>query len=424
MPKLKLTKTNIDKVKKPGKGTIIYFDTETKGFGLRVTASGAASFIVQGTVSGQSKEARLTIGSYGAWTVDDARRRAEEYKHQFEDSIDPRTLKIQEEVLKVTLRQVADAYFARAGKLKETTRIEMDRHVTSVFAVWQDKPIVSITEADVRKRHREMCETGLRGKPAPGQAQISLVTLRTLINFANRRYKRGDGSLLIPNNPVLALKDDFVEFKPRTRDIDESKVGAVWHMLSEARVTARNTDARAGVDLIRFLLLTGARRNEGAMLTWDRVNLEEGWFHLPDPKNRNPVWMPLSSQAVELLKARKPADGDKEASSFVFPSRSKTGHVMDTRSPLAQISKLAGLHLSAHDLRRTFVSVGVATLNIDLHKIELLTNHVPKGITAKHYLKTSRLQYLQEYVQQIGDWIEQQAAIAAGANVVPIAKRA
>ena len=64
---------------------------------------------------------------------------------------------------------------------------------------------------------------------------------------------------------------------------------------------------------------------------------------------------------------------------------------MDTRAPLERISKVAGVTLSAHDLRRTFVSVGVATCGIDLHKIELLTNHVPKGVTAKHYLQTSRL---------------------------------
>jgi integrase len=97
---------------------------------------------------------------------------------------------------------------------------------------------------------------------------------------------------------------------------------------------------------------------------------------------------------------------------------------LDTRSPLELISEAAGLHLSAHDLRRTYVSVGVATLDIDLYKMELLTNHVPKGITARHYLRTSRLQYLYPEVQRIGDWIEEQghiaAAIAAGENVVPI----
>ena len=63
-------------------------------------------------------------------------------------------------------------------------------------------------------------------------------------------------------------------------------------------------------------------------------------------------------------------------------------------------------------------------LIFDLYKMELLTNHVPKGITARHYLRTSRLQYLQPEVQKIGDWIQEQgriaAAVAAGDNVVPI----
>ena len=431
MPQMKLTKTNIDRVAKPGlfASDVLYWDTEIKGFGLRVTPNGKTTFIAQGRVNGIGAAVRVTVGPYGVFTPDQARDVAKEHLRNMGRGTDPRDLKRQDEAMKVTLRDVADAYFARPGKLKEATRIEMDRHVKSVFGSWENKPIASITEADVRKRHREMCATGLRGTPAPGQAQISLVTLRTLINFANRRYKRGDGSLLIPNNPVNALKDDFVDFKPRTRDVDAKKVGEVYHMLAEARVSARDDDARAGVDLVRFLLLTGARRNEGAKLTWDRVDLDEGWFHLPDPKNRNPVWMPLSSQAVALLKSlprRKLEDGTE--SPFVFPSRSNAGHVMDTRAPLERISKVAGLHLSAHDLRRTFVSVGVATLGIDLHKIELLTNHVPKGITAKHYLQTSRLQYLQPEVQTIGDWVEQQAAIAEakanGGNVVSLPQRA
>lgn len=419
----KFTKGYVDKVR-PGTKDEFHWDTDVKGFGLRVTPTRKLTFIVQGRVEGSGKEARITIGAYGVFTVDQARDVAREHLRAMRMGKDPRDLKKQDEAMKVTLRDVADAYFARAGKLKGSTEAEMDRHVKSVFSAWENKAIASITEADVRKRHREMCETGLRGKPAPGQAQIAMVTLRTLINFANRRYKRGDGSPLIANNPVHSLKDDWIEFKPRTRDVPTKLIGKVWHMLDKARVTARDADARAGVDLVRFLMLTGARRNEGAMLTWDRVNLEEAWFHLPDPKNRNPVWLPLSTQAVAVLKARKPKDGDKGASPFVFPSRSKAGHVMDTRAPLECISKVAGLHLSAHDLRRTFVSVGRATLDIDLHKIELLTNHVPQGITARHYLETSRLQYLLPEVQKIGDWIEQQAAIAAGDNVVQLPKRA
>jgi hypothetical protein len=121
-----------------------------------------------------------------------------------------------------------------------------------------------------------------------------------------------------------------------------------------------------------------------------------------------------------LLAARKRID----ANPYVFTSRSKAGYITDTRSPLKRISKIVGQQLSAHDLPRKMVSIGAATLGIDLHKIELLTNHVPKGVTACHYLQTSRLQYLEPEVQRISDWIEQQRRIAEakakGKNVVAL----
>lgn len=415
----KLTKAFIEKVQPPEKDYQNHWDDSVPGYGLRVTSRGKRVFVAMGRVKGMPVQ--LTIGTFGAYTEENARKRAQKLLQQMREGIDPRDEKKEDEAAKVTLREVADAYFARPGMLKETSKVEMDRHVEQVFAAWKNKPIASITESDCRKRYNEMATKGLRGKgPAPVQAQISMTTLSTLINFAARLYKRANGWPLITNNPVTPLKADWPAMKPRTRDIDEKKIGAVWNMLTTMRAAPKNPDALAGIDLVMFLLLTGARRNEGAMLTWDRVDLDEGWFHLPDPKNRNSVWIPLSSQAIALLKARKPADDDKDASIYCFPSRSKAGHVMDTRAPLQRISKLIDQPLSAHDLRRTYVSTGVATLGIDLHKMELLTGHVPQGITAKHYLRTSRLQYLQPEVQKIADWIELEATKASGANVVAL----
>lgn len=436
MPTLKLTKTNIDRVARRGlsERDVLYWDTETRGFGLRVNPTGRATFVAQGRIRGSSKEARLTIGTYGAWTVVDARRRAEEYKHQFEDGKDPRALWQQDEAEKVTLREVASAYMARSGKLRESTKGEMNRHVDKVFAAWKDKPIAEITENDVRRRYLEMCERGLNGRPAPGQAQISLVTLRTLVNFANRRFKRADGLPLVAINPVHALKDDWQEFEPRTRHVEIGKIGEVWNVLSSMRDKVRDADAEAGVDVIRFLLLTGARRSEASSLKWEQVHIDDDpdqcWWHLPNPKNNNPVWLPLSSQAVDLLRDRQ----DRTSGPYVFPSRSKEGHITDTRAPLGRISKIPNVasdysnRICAHDLRRTFVTTGFSACHVDLFKLELLTNHIPKGVTARHYLQTSRLQYLQSEVQKIGDWIECQGTVAAAkarcGNAVSLPQRA
>lgn len=412
----KLTKSYVEKITAGAKDEF-HWDTEVKGFGVRVTPRGKLTFIVQGRIDGTDGNARLTIGPFGVFTVDQARDQAREHLRTMRQGTDPRALARQSAAAKVTLGQVAEAYVGRPGKLKESSKSEINRHVATTFAAWKDKPVVSITEEDVRKRYREMLTKGLRGKAgAPGQANQAFSVLRTLINFAGRQHRNADGTPLILHNPVGALKDDWVQLKPRTTRIPDGRVGAVWGALQGWRATAHNRDTASSVDLVIFLLLTGCRIGEASALTWDRVNLEEGWFHLPDPKNRNPVWMPLSTQAQNLLTTRQRVDG----SDYVFPSWGEAGHIKDPRDLMRKLSKVAGEKITPHDLRRSYITIGVAHCGIDYYKIELLTNHVPKGVTARHYLETSRLQYLQPETQRIADWLDEQAAKVEGANVVPI----
>lgn len=428
MPKLRLTKESIDRVTKPGPKDTLYWDTKTTGFGPRVTAAGKASFISQGRVRGTTTDVRLTIGSYGAWTVDDARRRADEHRHQFEDGINPRDVRKQDAAMKMTLQQVCDAYVGRPGKLKESSKDEMRRHVDRVFADWRDRPIVAITEDDVRERHLKMTTEGLRGKPAPGQANISMTTLRSLINFAARQYRRSDGTPLIQRNPVDVLQDHWAKLGTRTdRYIDQKKVGEVWHLLTQARPMARNQEALAGIDLVMFLLLTGARIDEGRTLTWDRVNIDNEdpancWWHLPDTKAGKAIWFPLSSQAVALVRLRKPIKDNP----YVFASRGKSGHVKDPRAIMAKVGEIAGKHLSCHDLRRTFTNIAMRVCLIEKFRTDLLTGHqpAPADVTARNYLDLARLDWLHPEAQKIGGWIEQQGrfaeAKAKGENVVSL----
>lgn len=420
----KLTKTFIDKVQPPAKGEKIHWDDTVKGYGLRVMPSGRRAFVAQGRVRG--KAVIVTLGPYGELTESEAREKARKVLQRMREGIDPRDERRQQEAEKVTLRTVADAYMSRPGKLKESSKGEIDRHVTTTFAAWVDKPIASITEEDCRRRYREILTKGLRGKaPAPGQANQAFSVLRALINYASRQYKRADGSPLVSRNPVAALKDDWVELKPRTSRVPDAKVGAVWSALQRWRGEANSRDTLASIDLVSFLLLTGLRIGEASALTWDRVHINEDdpadcWFHLPDPKNKNPVWLPLSSQAVDLLTTRQRVKG----SPFVFPTWSMAGHIRDPRDIMKKVSDVAGEKLTPHDLRRTYITIAIAKCGIDFYKAELLTNHLPSGVTARHYLETSRLQYLQPETQRVADWIEQQALIATSQNVKPFEPRA
>ncbi len=320
--------------------------------------------------------------------------------------IDPRAVAKKEAAQRVTLRDVADGY-KRDRPLKDSSKAEIERHVTTTFEAWLKKPLKDINREAVTKRFNEIKTKGTTGNgPAPAQANQAFAVLRALFNYAIREYREPDGSPVLTDNPVDVLYKKWAPLKPRTSRVPDSKVGAVWSFLTKAREQAYNRDTLASIDLVMLLMLTGLRIGECSELTWDRVNLEEGWIHIPDPKNSNPVWLPLSTQAVQLLTTRQRVKG----SPFVFSSWGKAGHIKDPRDTMKKVSEVAGTKITPHDLRRTYTTIGVASVGIDLHKVELLTNHVPKGVTARHYLETSHLQYLKPETQRISDWIEQQAA--------------
>lgn len=424
----KLTKTFVDKVEPPASDYQIHWDDKLPGYGLRVTANGVRSFVAQGRVNG--KAVITTIGRYGLFTEDAARKKAQKVLQDMREGIDPRAVNKAEAAMKVTLQEVLDAYVGRPGKLKDSTAAEYRRHVEKTFAKWAPLPIASITRDMVKERHAALVKGGLEGKKAaPASANAAFVTLRILIRFAMDEYRQADGTPLIRDNPVDALKHHWAKLGTRTeRYIDRRKIGEVWNKLHAMRGEVQGYEALASVDLTIFALLTGARRDEMATLTWDRVNIDDHdptncWWHLDDRKRGDPIWLPLSSQAVALLKSRprlKLVDGTE--SPFVFPSWGKTGRIMDARAPMEAISEIVGKRLSLHDLRRSFTNYAMRECLIEKFRTDLLTGHKPSSddVTARAYLDLAHLDWLQPDVQKVGDWIEQQAAIAASKNVVPL----
>lgn len=418
----KLTKTFVDNVKPPESGSKIHWDTGVPGYGLRVSAGGKKSFIAQGRV--RNKPVCFTIGAYGLFTEAQARDKARSILQGMREGKDPRDSKKENEAASVTLQQVCDEYVARPGKLKESSATEIKRHVNTSFEGWEDRKIASITEDDCRKRYRQILRHGSRGdrkNGAPGQAAQAFAVLRALINFAMRRYKKADGTPLIPNNPVLGLQDEWVPLEARDTYIPPDRIGHVWNYLTTTRAEAYDRVTLSALDLVMFLLLTGARLREASELTWSRVSLDESWWYIGDANSKtgNALWLPLSKQAVTLLRNRPRV----QDSDYVFPGKVRETCVKDPRALWQQVSKIAGEKITAHDCRRSFTTYGVAHCDIDLYKVELLTSHKPKTVTMRHYLETKRLQYLQPEVQRIADFIEQKAEQASGANVIPLSAK-
>ena len=120
-------------------------------------------------------------------------------------------------------------------------------------------------------------------------------------------------------------------------------------------------DDRQAADIIRLLLLTGARRGEVLAMRWADVDLTEGTWSKPpsSTKQREHHQVPLSAPARQLLsEIRKRQAGKQHAvGEYVFPGVGSSGHVVELKRAWRRICKAAGITgLRIHDLRHSYAS--------------------------------------------------------------------
>ena len=84
---MKLTQRAVGKLKPPNKGSMVKWDGEVPGFGVRITSNGVASFVLAYRLNG--RQSKYTIGRTDEWTVDDARDEAIELRKGIRDGVDP-----------------------------------------------------------------------------------------------------------------------------------------------------------------------------------------------------------------------------------------------------------------------------------------------------------------------------------------------
>jgi integrase len=230
---------------------------------------------------------------------------------------------------------------------------------------------------------REVAAQGRYSGEATANAAMRVA--RLLFNFAADR----DASL--GRNPVR-LRRAWFKVARRERYVSEAELPRFY----KAVCALDNPVQR---DYLLLLLFTGLRRREAASLTWDDVDLSAGVLHISPERTKagRRLDLPMSSLVRDLLVARRALGRD----SFIFPANSASGHLEEPKLALQQVADACGVRVSAHDLRRTFVTVAEATEMSPLALKALVNHALGNDVTAGYVQMT--VERLRAPAQRVAD---------------------
>lgn len=359
MDSLRLTKKIVD-ASKATEGDHFLWDTEIKGFGIRIWPSGRKTFIAKYRVGGGRSGAtrRFTLGTYGTLTVDEARAMARKILGSVAQGADPAGSR-QAKHREITVAKLIDLYAEKGtDHLKERNRrwmlARLQHHVVPLLG---RRKITEVRVSDVEQFMRDVKagktakdeKTGPRVrvivKGGAGAAVKGVRDLSAVFTFAVRQE-------LVLANPCAPVKKPADGKRDRFLMLDEVKrLGAA---LDAMKAEGANPKAIA---IMRLWALTGCRRDEIAGLRWSEIDFEQACLRLADSKTGKSV-RPLAAAALALL-VELPRETDTR---FVFPSDDGQTYYQGTKRFWPKVVARAGLPgVTPHTLRHTLGSAAVST---------------------------------------------------------------
>jgi integrase len=358
----KLTDAVVKALPLPAKGSRIFYDAVAKGFGVRVTAAGARSFILNYRTR-LGRERRFTIGSFPDWKTGGARMEAAELKRQIDRGGDPlgeiAANRAAPTVTDLCARFEAEYLPRKRPSTQQTYRQQIAAEIIPALGRLK---VANVTFSDIDGVHRAITKRG-----RPYRANRVLALLSRMFTMAVRWHMRVD-------NPCKGIERNQEHKRRRYLSADE--------LTRLTKALAEHSDQQSA-DIIRLLLLTGARRGEVLQARWQDIDLATGTWRKPGSttKQKTEHEVPLSLAARQLLTGlRQRAAEDAE---WVFPAADGS-HRRDVKDAWASVCRAANIKgARVHDLRHTYASV-LASAGLSLPIIGQLLGHTTPTTTARY----------------------------------------
>jgi integrase len=384
----KLTKRPVDALTARLK-PYVAFDADVKGFGCRVMPSGSKTFILEyrpGSGGRLVAKKRLTLGRYGAMTVEQARAAALTALARIRLGADPQAEKASQRA-SLSVGELIDAFVKDHvdSKLKAKTAKSYAAGLERLRTAYGSLKAERLARAHVASMHTAFVAS-------PFAANRFLAVISKMFSWAEghglvaeghanpagriERYKEPRHERFLNSDELARLGDALAETETIGLPYMVSETNAKHAPKPENRL--RPIDPYA-VAAIRLLILTGARLHEILHARWSEVDFERGMIFLGDSKTgKKPIY--LSAAALMILSTLPRAAG----SDFVIPGELAGRPRADLKRPWKAIKQAAGLNgVRLHDLRHSFASAGAAA-SLGLPIIGKLLGHSQAATTHRY----------------------------------------
>ena len=394
-----LTDAQVRKIKPSEKKTKY---SDEKGMYLEVTPSGGMHWRMKFRLNG--KENIFSIGTYPETTLAQARRARDEARLKLKDGINPNKEKKQKKQQadeSILFKALAMEWMEdRKTVIKEGTYLrDLSVFEKDLFPALGNIPIDQIKGKDVLA-----CAKQIEARGAQEMAKRSIPLAGRIFRYAIRKG-------LIENDPTTHLQEAL---KPRK----------VKHMarldISEFPPFLERMDRYHGNILVKtalqFMTLTFVRTAELINMEWNEIDFDNHLWRIPAYKMKMalPHIVPLSRQAIELLKGLQPITGNKQ---FVFYNHS-------TAKPLSNNALLSAIRTMGYTGKMTghgFRGLASTTLHEQgyMHDaIEIQLAHTVGNAVSQAYNHAQHLEYRTKMMQEWSDFID-----SLRNKIVPFPKR-
>ena len=401
-----LTDTAIRKVKIREKPVKMF---DERGLFLLVTPSGGKWWRFKYRFD--NKEKLLSLGVYPDVGLKEARERRDQARKQVAAGIDPsenrKALKMaRADRTANSFEAVAREWFAKHSPNLATKHADrlMRRLERDIFPWIGEKPIAEVTPPKLLAVVRRIEERG-----ALETAHRTLSTCGQII-----RYGVATGR---------AERDTTQDLRGALSSVKSSHFASVTDPKKVAELL-RAMDGYEGTPTVacalRLAPLVFVRPGELRQAEWADIDLEEAEWRYTITKTGTQHIVPLSSQAVEILRELYPLTGRGR---YVFPSARTTARPMSDNAILAAMRRMgiSKEEMSGHGFRAMARTILDEVLGFRPDFIEHQLAHAVRDPNGRAYNRTAHLPERRKMMQEWADYLDK---LKAGAEIIPINRSA